>query len=83
MEAGGGGASVPTTSALPRLPAVPGGGTGAGGSGSTIDGTSGGGMQSGIGAALIALLTLVLLRLARRAGAKPIWRAYRPEISPA
>jgi hypothetical protein len=29
------------------------------------------------------LLTLVLLRLARRADAKPIWRSYLPEVSPA
>jgi len=31
----------------------------------------------------MALLTLVLLRLARRAAAMPIWRAYLPEVPPA
>ena len=40
-------------------------------------------MQGGAGAALIALLTLVLLRLARRAAAKPIWRSFLPEVPPA
>jgi hypothetical protein len=40
-------------------------------------------MQGGVGAALIALLVLVLLRLARRAAAMPIWRSYLPEVSPA
>jgi len=40
-------------------------------------------MQGGVGAALIALLSLILLWLARRADAKPIWRSYLPEISPA
>jgi len=40
-------------------------------------------VQGGIGAALIALLMLVLLRLARRAAAVPIWRAYLPEVPPA
>jgi hypothetical protein len=32
---------------------------------------------------MIALLMLMLLRLARRAGVPPIWRAYLPEVSPA
>jgi hypothetical protein len=36
-----------------------------------------------LGAAVIALLTLVLLRLIRRAAAKRIWRSYLPEVSPA
>jgi hypothetical protein len=40
-------------------------------------------MQGGIGAALIALLTLVLLRLARRSDVPPVWRSYLPEVSPA
>jgi hypothetical protein len=40
-------------------------------------------MPGGVGAALIALLTLVLLLLARRAAAKPVWRAYLPEVPPA
>jgi hypothetical protein len=31
----------------------------------------------------MALLTLVLLWLARRAAAKTIWRAYLPEVPPA
>ena len=29
------------------------------------------------------LLSLVLLRLARRAAAKPVWRVYLPEVPPA
>jgi hypothetical protein len=32
---------------------------------------------------LCAVLVLVLLRLARRAAAKPIWRSYLPEVPPA
>jgi hypothetical protein len=40
-------------------------------------------VQGGLGAALIALLTLVLLRLARRAFTNPIWRSYLPEVPPA
>jgi hypothetical protein len=40
-------------------------------------------MQGDAGAALITLLTLILLRLALRAGAKPIWRSYLPEVPPA
>jgi hypothetical protein len=40
-------------------------------------------MQDSLGAALIALFTLVLLRLMRRAAAKTIWRAYLPEVPPA
>jgi hypothetical protein len=40
-------------------------------------------MQDAAGAALIALLTLVLLRLVRRAAAKPIWRSFLPEVPPA
>ena len=40
-------------------------------------------MQGGLGAALLALLTLVLLLLIRRAAAVPIWRAYLPEVPPA
>ena len=31
----------------------------------------------------MALLTLVLLRLTRRAAVRPIWRAYLPEVPPA
>jgi len=66
---------------------VPGGGAnsanGVSGSGIGAGGNSWGGVQGGIGAALVALLTLVLLRLARRASAKLIWRAYLPEVPPA
>jgi len=69
------------------LPAVPGGGAnsanGVSGSGSGAGGNSWGGAQGGIAAALIALLSLVLLRLARRASAVAIWRAYLPEVPPA
>jgi hypothetical protein len=62
LVAGPGGASGPAGSGGP------------GGSGSGIGGTGGGGMPSGIGAALTERHTLVLLRLARRAAAKAIWR---------
>jgi len=66
---------------------VPGGGTnsanGVSGSGSGAGGNSWGGGQGGIGAALTARHTLVLLRLARCAAAVPIWRAYLPEVPPA
>jgi hypothetical protein len=69
------------------LPAVPGGGAnsanGVSGSGSGAGGNSWGGAQGGIAAALIALLSLVLLRLARRASVVAIWRAYLPEVPPA
>jgi hypothetical protein len=62
---------------------VPGGGasgvSGSGGGG----GNSWGGGQGGLGAALTARHTLVLLRLAGRAAAVPIWRAYLPEVPPA
>jgi hypothetical protein len=40
-------------------------------------------MQSGAAAALITLLILILLRLARGAAARPIWRCYLPEVPPA
>jgi hypothetical protein len=40
-------------------------------------------VQSGATAALITLLTLILLRLAGGATAKPIWRCYLPEVPPA
>ena len=40
-------------------------------------------MPGAVGAALTALLCLVLLRLARRAAVPPIWRSYLPEVSPA
>jgi hypothetical protein len=36
-----------------------------------------------MGAAGVTLVMLVLLRLARRAAAKPVWRAYLPEVPPA
>jgi hypothetical protein len=36
-----------------------------------------------VGAAGVALVMLVLLRLARLAAAKPVWRAYLPEVPPA
>jgi hypothetical protein len=32
---------------------------------------------------VIILVVLVLLRLARRAGATPVWRSYLPEVPPA
>jgi len=40
-------------------------------------------MPGGAGGALVSHRTLVLLRLARRAAAKPIWRSYLPEVPPA
>ena len=51
--------------------------------GPSAGGSSGRGAQSGVAAALMALLTLVLLRLARGAADKPIWRSYLPEVPPA
>jgi hypothetical protein len=72
------------SSALPQLPAGSGGGANGGSSSDGgIGGHSGRGMQDGLAAALIALFTLVLRRLMRRAAAKTIWRAYLPEVSPA
>ena len=40
-------------------------------------------MQRGAAAALIGLMMLLLLRLARRATLRPIWRCYLPEVPPA
>jgi hypothetical protein len=40
-------------------------------------------VQGRVGAALHAVLTLVLLWLASHAAAKLIWRSYLPEVSPA
>jgi hypothetical protein len=85
--AGAGGGSMPTSTAPApsRVPAGPGGSTSGGGApGSGSGGSSSGrGLQSGVAAALMTLLTLVLLRLARCAGARPIWRSYLPEVPPA
>jgi hypothetical protein len=69
----------------PQTPGVPGSGAnGTSGSGGSTGGTnSGGGVQGGVSVALITHRTLVLLRLARRATAKPIWRSYLPEVPPA
>ena len=78
--------SVPASpaSTLPRLPASLGGGaTGSGAAGGAVGGGSGGGLQAGLSARLITQRTLVLLRLARRATAKSIWRSYLPEVPPA
>jgi hypothetical protein len=36
-----------------------------------------------VGAALAALLTMILLRLARRPAAASVWRSLLPEVSPA
>jgi len=85
-SAAGAGAAVSPASALPGLPAGPGGANspgGGSGSGSGFGGSSGGGVPGGIGAASAALLALVLLWLARHAAARPIWRAYLPEVPPA
>jgi len=82
----GAGAPASPASALPWLPAGPGGANSSGGgsgSGSGFGGSSGGGVPGGVGAASAALLALVLLWLARHAAAKPIWRAYLPEVPPA
>ena len=80
----GTGAPMPPTSVLPRLPAgSDGGANGGSGSGSGTGGPSGRGVQGGVAAALIAHHTLILLRLARCAAAKPIWRSYLPEVPPA
>jgi hypothetical protein len=40
-------------------------------------------VQGGFGADLMTQRTLVLMRLATRAGVKPIWRSYLPEVPPA
>ncbi len=81
---GDGSAPVSPSSTLPRLPGGAGGGpTGSGAPGSTIGGSSGGGLQAGLSDRLITQRTLVLLRLARRAAAKSIWRSYLPEVPPA
>jgi hypothetical protein len=83
----GGGAPISSASALPRPSAGPGGDeSGAGGSDRSSGGSggnSGRGIQGGVRIALSVLLILVLLRLARRAAAKPIWRSYLPEVPPA
>ena len=52
------------------------------GPGGSAGGNSGRAVSGGA-AALISLLTLVLLRLARRAAVKPVWRSYLPEVPPA
>jgi hypothetical protein len=40
-------------------------------------------VPGGLVAALIAVLMLVLLRLAGRAAAVPVWRSCLPEVPPA
>jgi hypothetical protein len=68
------------------LPAVPGGANSTGGASGPDGGfgaNGGGGVPGGAGVALAVLLTLVLLRLARRADVKPVWRSYLPEVPPA
>jgi hypothetical protein len=40
-------------------------------------------VPGGLGGALVAVLMVVLLRLAARAGAVPVWRSYLPEVPPA
>jgi hypothetical protein len=39
--------------------------------------------RGGVSVSLIAQRTPILLRSARHAAAKPIWRAYLPEVPPA
>src|SRR5262249_39229819 len=76
-----GGAPVSSAPVLPRLPVMPGGGpNGANGTGGPGGGNGGGAAQACAGA---ALRTLVLLRLAHYAAAKPIWLSYLPEVPPA
>jgi uncharacterized membrane protein YgcG len=67
---------------------------GSGGSGSAVNGSSGSGAGGSVGGAnggalygawvaVLALSTMILLRLVRRAAAKPVWRVYLPEVPPA
>jgi hypothetical protein len=82
---GAGGGGAPMWPVLPRLPAVGGGNGGSGPAGVSGDGSGGhseGGIQ-GSDDALTTHHTLVLLRLVRRAAAKPIWRSYLPQVPPA
>ena len=82
---GDGSAPVSPSSTLPRLP----GGAGrrpnrqrrAGRAPSA--GAAVAGCKPASAPALITQRTLVLLRLARRAAAKSIWRSYLPEVPPA
>jgi hypothetical protein len=77
----GGGAPGPSTPTFSWLTSSVGGGaSGSAGSGGA---GSGAGVQAGFGAALTTLLALMLLRRARRADAKRIWRSYLPEVPPA
>ena len=89
-ETGGYGAPevpAPGGSGLPAGPTPPGGVNGPGTAGSGSGGNSWGGVQGGLGAALIALLTLVLLRLARlalptRSGARTYRRCRQHKSFP-
>jgi GTPase involved in cell partitioning and DNA repair len=58
----------------------PNGANGTGGPGGGNGGNSGGAAQVGASA---AQNTLIFLRLARYAAAKPIWLSYLPEVPPA
>ena len=83
--AAGGGSPVPSAPVPSRWPAGP-GGPGGGGSGRGPGGSAGGNSGRGLSggaAALISALMLMLLRLARRAAVKPVWRSYLPEVPPA
>lgn len=77
--AGPGGPSGPSgpggTPGAPAGPSGPGGGT------SASNGSGGSGLINGASALAIALL--FFLRLANRAGSRPVWRAYLPEVPPA
>jgi hypothetical protein len=84
----GGDTPAPSVPMLPRLPVIPGGGpngpAGSGGPGGTTSGPGGGnGGGAAQGGASAALRTLILLRLAHYAAAKPIWHSYLPEVPPA
>jgi hypothetical protein len=69
---------------LPQLPVMPGGGpNGANGTSGPGGGTSGAGGGTAQGGGAAALRTLILLRLAHYAAAKPIWLSYLPEVPPA
>ena len=85
MGVGGGSVlSLPLIQPVPRTPTEPAGGApGPGGAASGLGSTGQGGVQAGASAVLIALLVLVLLRLAGRAAHRPIWRCYLPEVPPA
>ena len=87
---GGSGNSLPLAPVqAPGGPGGPGGGTPAGPGGTAggdaagLGGGGGGVALGGACAAALAAAALFLLRLERRAGSKPVWHSYLPEVPPA